>query len=308
MQRLLDDRGICVDALWDDIDPESSLLRDENPMAVRFRSDSTGPEDIILPGIQADVRKQDLLRLQGLERGPASQLNDSVVNGVLEQIVADREPRQPLRPLLLDSSAWVAIAACMDDPSEVLDTHLQAMCGRLDRPDLPAKRGNQAAAFEAWGLQHALQAHRLIIPIFHSELQHWSLGVIDMQAATVQHIDSCHDDGRHDACERELMRWVSSELFQQHCPEKAWQRAAREPAAQQHNSDDCGVFTILFAASKIAGVPVIKQLSFEQVFMARQWLMAYLAADYAMDEFRGDAGMLGDANAALDASRAGARE
>ena len=92
---------------------------------------------------------------------------------------------------------------------------------------------------------------KLLIPINHDQA-HWLLACIDMEEEKIELMDSKRGTIRHDEGERylhDIRRYLSDEYSARHDGQTLpgrW-RLRRPNVPQQHNGNDCGAFTSMFA-------------------------------------------------------------
>ncbi|EFJ49990.1 hypothetical protein VOLCADRAFT_58901 [Volvox carteri f. nagariensis] len=103
-------------------------------------------------------------------------------------------------------------------------------------------------------LSNKLQLDRIIMPI-HKGV-HWTCAEVDLRARVVRYYDSLK--GEDHALVRHLLSWVSDESadkLKQRWDTSKWQVEFPKNIPEQHNGCDCGVFSIMFADRRGAGLP-----------------------------------------------------
>ena len=151
---------------------------------------------------------------------------------------------------------------------EVLNYYLQLKAS--ESPGVYVFNTHFYTALKAYGFEHVKKwtknvnifAFRIVLfPIYHREIEHWSLVVADMQSKTLYCFDSIDED--NPLVIKALKNYLSDEHDARHAISIEFQQvkfAGEIP--KQTNDYDCGVFVLKYAVEIIAAADSLEHLEF----------------------------------------------
>lgn len=149
----------------------------------------------------------------------------------------------------LSPKTWVSATAL----ELVLDSIKPEYC-RVLNPGFVPQEANKLSEKKLLRLKDET---KLWLPLHHGN--HWTLGVVDLHKSTI----TVHDSSPTSHYEQDIdniMQALTSYLNQHEKLQGSMWKTDQQRQYRQSNSDDCGIFVLIFALSDATGLPVPSQI------------------------------------------------
>jgi sentrin-specific protease 1 len=104
----------------------------------------------------------------------------------------------------------------------------------------------------------AARCDKLMVPIHHRRVMHWTCAEIDRRAATITHFDSLGEGAVTSSSTlilQNLKRYMQDLDKQNGLPSSAWSLVVAQDTPQQRNLCDCGVFALMTCKWRALDLP-----------------------------------------------------